>query len=74
MSFGLKLNDFLLVLKKKEKILFLDKLFFKILATETDLDFQENLHVYLPKLIEKLSTNEEIVRKRLAKHFGFRQL
>lgn len=43
----------------------LDKLFFKILATDTDLDFQENLFNYLPKLIDKLATNDEIVRKKL---------
>ncbi len=48
-----------------EKIVTLDKLFFKILASDTDLDFQENLGIYLPKLIEKLATNEDIVRKKV---------
>jgi len=43
----------------------LDKVFFKILASETDLDFEENLKTWLPKLILKLSTNEDIVRKKV---------
>jgi proteasome component ECM29 len=43
----------------------LDKLFFKILASDTDLDFEENLGIYLPKLVSKLSTNEELIRKKV---------
>ena len=49
----------------KEKITILDKVFFKILASETDLDFEENLAIFLPKLILKLATNEEIIRKKV---------
>ena len=48
-----------------EKIILLDKLFFKILASESDYDFQQKLHEYLPKLLDKLATNEEIVRKKV---------
>ena len=48
-----------------EKIITLDKLFFKILASDTDLDFEESLGKYLPKLVEKLSTNEELIRKKV---------
>ena len=43
----------------------LDKVFFKILASETDIDFEDNLKTFLPKLILKLATNEEIVRKKV---------
>lgn len=43
----------------------LDKVFFKILASETDLDFEENLAKFLPKLLLKLTVNEEIVRKKI---------
>lgn len=43
----------------------MDKLFFKILTSESDLDFEENLKNYLPKLLLKLTTNEEIVRKKI---------
>lgn len=49
----------------KEKITMLDKVFFKILASETDIDFEDNLKTFLPKLILKLATNEEIVRKKV---------
>jgi len=44
----------------------LDKVFFKILASETDLDFEENLRVFLPKLLLKLISNEDIVRKKVS--------
>ena len=44
----------------------LDKVFFKILASETDLDFEENLRVFLPKLLLKLTSNEDIVRKKVS--------
>jgi hypothetical protein len=43
----------------------LDKVFFKILASETDLDFEENLRVFLPKLLLKLTSNEDVVRKKV---------
>jgi proteasome component ECM29 len=43
----------------------LDKVFFKILASETDLDFEENLAIFLPKLILKLATNEDLIRKKV---------
>jgi hypothetical protein len=36
------------------------------LASESDLDFEDNLKIWLPKLILKLSTNEEIVRKKVS--------
>ncbi|RNA28281.1 proteasome-associated ECM29 -like protein [Brachionus plicatilis] len=52
-------------LTDKQKILILDKLFFKILASESDLDFEDNLRIYLPKLLLKLTSNEEIVRKKI---------
>lgn len=55
------LNNFTLI----EKILLLDKLFFKILASESDYDFEDNLKIFLPKLLLKLTTNEEIVRKKV---------
>ena len=47
----------------------LDKVFFKILASETDFDFEENLRIYLPKLLIKLATSEEIVRKKIMEIF-----
>ena len=43
----------------------MDKVFFKILASETDYDFEENLAKYLPNLLLKLTLNEEIVRKKV---------
>lgn len=43
----------------------MDKVYFKILASETDLDFEENLEKYLPKLLLRLSVNEDIVRKKI---------
>ena len=43
----------------------MDKVFFKILASETDLDFEENLSIFLPKLILKLATNEDLIRKKV---------
>ncbi|CAF0720691.1 unnamed protein product [Brachionus calyciflorus] len=52
-------------LTDKQKILLLDKLFFKILASESDLDFEDNLRIFLPKLLLKLTTNEEIVRRKI---------
>jgi hypothetical protein len=54
-------------LNDKQKIDLLDKVFFKILASETDLDFEENLHKFLPKLLIKLATSEEIVRKKVTR-------
>ena len=53
------------LIRETEKILLLDKVFFKILSSATDLDFEENLAIYLPKLIAKLATNEELIRKKV---------
>jgi hypothetical protein len=58
-------SSFLLFLINIEKLILLDKVFFKILASETDFDFEENLAIFLPKLLLKLATNEEIVRKKV---------
>ena len=48
-----------------EKIVLLDKVFFKILTSENDLDFETNLNIFLPKLLLKLGTSEELVRKKV---------
>ena len=48
-----------------EKIIMLDKVFFKILTSENDLDFEANLNIFLPKLLLKLGTSEEFVRKKV---------
>jgi proteasome component ECM29 len=45
--------------------LLLDKVFFKILSSETDFDFEENLNTFLPKLILKLATSDEVVRRKV---------
>ena len=56
-------------LNDKQKIVLLDKVFFKILASETDMDFEDNLRTFLPKLLIKLATSEEMVRKKIMEIF-----
>lgn len=41
------------------------KLFFRVLSSETDLDFEESLKTFLPKLLLKLGTSEEVIRKKV---------
>lgn len=48
-----------------EKIVLLDKVFFKILSSETDIDFEMNLETFLPKLLLKLGSAEDVVRKKI---------
>lgn len=43
----------------------MDKVFFKILSSETDFDFEMNLETFLPKLLLKLGSAEDIVRKKI---------
>ena len=43
----------------------LDKVFFRILTSENDIDFETNLNIFLPKLLLKLGTSEEFVRKKV---------
>jgi hypothetical protein len=49
----------------QEKILLLEKVFFKILSSESDLDFELNLATFLPKLLLKLGSTEEVIRKKV---------
>ncbi len=43
----------------------MDKVFFKILSSESDLDFETNLETFLPKLLLKLGTSEDLTRKKI---------
>ena len=51
----------------QEKILLLEKVFFKILSSESDLDFEINLATFLPKLLLKLGSTEEVIRKKASR-------
>ncbi len=64
--FCLVIEQFLKIsLYSIEKIVLLDKVFFKILSSETDYDFEMNLDTFLPKLLLKLGSAEDVVRKKV---------